>query len=197
MKQGRTLSELAKEIETRANSKKDFVADSRQLMVIPGDGDFENWSSGVNLGIKGIGEFPVTNHMHSQISGFTDIPKKYYDRMLVDDPNLLALNVNNWMHKEPKRRLVRTLERVEAPTVKDAPDLGDLEAPKFNPPVVVRQARAFLSDRYRIMDNEEILESALPVIGELPDVKIESCEVTDTRLWLKIIFPWLETEVKQ
>jgi hypothetical protein len=46
------------------------------------------------------------------------------------------------------------------------------------------------------MDNEEILESALPVIGELPDVKIESCEVTDTRLWLKIIFPWLETEVK-
>jgi hypothetical protein len=189
MKSGKTLTELAKEIEHRTHSKRDFIADSRQLKVVPGNGDFQNWDT-INMEIKDIGSYPMNNHFHNQVSGAFGIPKKDYDRMVEKDPNLLALNVNNWMTKEPKKRLVRTMER----------PLSLVEMPGMEPdlqyPPVAQVARAFLSDRYRVMDNEEILENILPVIGNIGDCKIESCDVTETRLWLKVIFPWIEAEVK-
>jgi hypothetical protein len=201
MKQGRSLTELAKEVENRANAKKDFVADTRNMHVVPGSGDFGDWKS-IDLELKDIGHFPITDHAHGQISGFTDIPKKYYDRMREEDPNLLALNVNHWMKEKPKRRLVRTLERppIERHLGLSDPDtlqsVTSIPVAGENPIVPIADARAFLSDRYRIMDNEEVLEAILPIISDMGSVRIESCDVTDTRLWLKIVFPWLETEVE-
>ena len=188
MKTGKTLTELAKEIEHRANSKRDFVADSRQLRVVPGNGDFSEWDT-VNMEIQDQGSFPMNTHFHNQVSGSLKIPKKYYDRMLDNDPNLLALNVNHWMTKEPKKRMIRTMER----------PLNLVQMPGMEPTTknlpVAQVARAFLSDRYRIMDNEEILTNILPVIGDIGDCKIESCDVTETRLWLKVVFPWIEAEI--
>jgi hypothetical protein len=189
MKSGKTLTELAKEIEHRSNSKRDFIADTRQLRVVPGNGDFSDWDT-VNIEVKDQGSFPVNSHFHNQVSGAFKIPKKYYDRMLENDPNLLALNVNHWMTREPKKRMIRTMERplnlVQMPGM----------SPNLEHPPVAQVARAFLSDRYRVIDNEEILTNILPVIGQIGDCKIESCDVTETRLWLKVVFPWIETEVK-
>jgi hypothetical protein len=177
------------EIENRAKSKKDFIADSRELKVVPGNGDYEDWKS-IDIEVGEQGCYPLTDHAHSQISGFTNVPLKYYHRMKEESPNLLALNVNHWLKENPKRRMVRTLERPV--------DLGQMPglAPTSENLPVVRSARAFLSDRYRIMDNEEILESTLPVIGSIGQCKIVSCDVTDTRLWLKVVFPWIEAEVE-
>ena len=190
MKQGKSdLGELAKELMRRSETKRDFIADTRQVRVVPGNGDWNDWDS-VNLEIKDQGSWPINNHAHNQISGAFGIPKKYYDRMLENDPNLLALNVNNWMVKEPKKRMVRTMQ---APlTIQTMPSM---EPTSENLPMV-QHCRAFLSDRYRILDNEEILEAVLPAVSKLGDVKILSCEVTNTRLWLKVCFPWMETEVK-
>ena len=188
MKSGKTLTELAKEIENRTHSKRDFIADTRQLKVVPGNGVFSEWDT-VNMEIENQGSFPMSDLFHNQVASKLSIPKKYYDRMLEKDPNLLALNVNHWMSKEPKRSMVRTMERpvslVEMPGMPPTSE---------NLPVA-QVARAFLSDRYRIIDNEEILENILPVIGQVGDCKIESCDVTETRLWLKVLFPWIEAEI--
>lgn len=190
MKTGKTLSELAREIERRANSKKDYVADSRNLRVVPGNGDWSE-SNTAHLEIDEIGKFPITDHSHSQISGFTKIPKKYYDRMREESPNLLALNVNHWFRENPRRRMIRTLERSV-----DIQEMPSVSPEVLENPPAIREARAFLSDRYRIMDNEEILESVLPVISDIGNCEIVSCDVTNTRLWLKVIFPWIEAEVE-
>ncbi|GHV33152.1 hypothetical protein FACS18949_06330 [Clostridia bacterium] len=56
-------------------------------------------------------------------------------------------------------------------------------------------ARAFLSDRYRRIDNYEIAQNVLPIIGEMPDARVESCEVTENRMYLKIVNPRLELDV--
>ena len=56
-------------------------------------------------------------------------------------------------------------------------------------------ARAFLSDRYRRIDNYEIAEAVLPIIADIKDARIESCEVTDERMYIKVVNPRLETEV--
>lgn len=99
MKQGRTLVELATEIQRQQESKKDFIADTRAVTMDP-DG------ASIHLnGLKGI-----TQHAHGQIAGEVGIPKPYYDRMRSQAPELLANNVNHWFQKDPKKRMFRTLD---------------------------------------------------------------------------------------
>ena len=83
------------------------------------------------------------------------IPAAYYDRMLSDYPELLAENVNSWFQREPTQRMVRTLDGT---------------------------VRAFLSNRYRRIDNLDIAEIVLPVIQQMEDAYFESCQITDSRI---------------
>jgi len=55
--------------------------------------------------------------------------------------------------------------------------------------------RAVLSDRYRRLDNYDLAESVLPILQQLPDVRFESVELTDTRMYLKCITPRLKVEM--
>ncbi|MDH5327663.1 MAG: DUF945 domain-containing protein [Gammaproteobacteria bacterium] len=115
--------------------------------------------------------YPVTDLAHRQLATWADIPYKYYEKMQDNSAALLAGNVNHWLHnpKKPTRRMVRTLD-------------GD--------------ARAFLSNRYRRIDNLEVAEAALPILAELDDLRVISSDVTDTHLYIKALFPRLEGEVQ-
>lgn len=111
------------------------------------------------LQISDKGFFPLTDHAHAQIASHLQIPKGYYDR-LKEEPKLLNRNVNHWFSKrEGEKRMVRTLDG---------------------------NARAFLSDRYRPFDNLEVAEHTLEALQEA-DCRIESCEVTDRRFYLKAV----------
>lgn len=172
MKQGKSLMELAAEVERRSNAKSDFIAPSQELEIVPAVrvvGMDQEWTP-TEIKINGHGSFMVNEVAHGQIAEWAGIPKRYYDTMLAEAPELHAVNVNHWMKAKPARRMVRTLDG---------------------------SARAFLSDRYRVIDNEEVLEAILPVIGEIGDVKIESAEVTERRLYLKCLFPKVQTEVSR
>jgi hypothetical protein len=149
MKTGRTLLELAQEIERQKTAKHDYAAPT-SLVSMLNDGTFD---------INQEKPFSVTALAHEQLATFADIPNKYYKRMLHEDPTLLATNVNTWMHRKPETRMIRTLD-------------GTM--------------RAFLSDKYRPLDNDALLEAALPPLLEL-GVEIMSCEVTTNRLYLKVV----------
>ncbi len=112
MKTGKTLTQLAQELERQSEAKKDFIANTSSLeMTDTGELALES---------DNHQEFPITDHAHSQIAARLDIPAKYYNRMRLSAPILVAANVNEWFHSKPERRMVRTLDG---------------------------QARAFLSDR--------------------------------------------------
>lgn len=112
--------------------------------------------------------FHVKDIAHSQIGQHLEIPAKYYNRMRSESPELLATNVNHWFHSNPSQRMFRTLD-------------GSL--------------RAFLSNKYRRIDNAEIAETVLPILAEMPEVLIESCEITDSRMYIKAVNPRITTEV--
>ena len=116
-------------------------------------------------------EFPLTDNCHAQIATKLDIPAKYYNRMRKEAPELLATNVNEWFHNKPERRMIRTLDG---------------------------QARAFLSDRYRRLDNYDLASAVLPILLEIGLNKkdIVSSELTDTRMYIKVINKRVELEVK-
>ncbi len=163
MKAGRTLSELAIELERQSQTKKDFIASTESLeMTNTGemaiDGDTHQ-------------EFKIADHAHTQIAARLDIPSKYYQRMRSQAPELLAANVNEWFHQKPERRMLRTLDR---------------------------NIRAFLSDRYRRLDNYDLAAAVLPVLKEMGEgLKIVSTELTESRMYIKVINERLELEVKQ
>ena len=105
---------------------------------------------------------PATSYAHAQMASKLSIPKVYYDRMLKDSPFLLANNVNHWLEKrQEETSLIRTLRG---------------------------QMRAFLSNRYRIVDNHDILEMVIPELAEMGSgIEIVSCQVTDEKMYLKVI----------
>jgi len=169
MKKGRTLQELAMELERQNKAKKDYVLDTRNLRM-------HTQHDQIHLDIiKNRGEhtditrFDVNNITHRQIGQHLGIPARYYDKMKEEYPELLAANVNAWFQRKPTKRMLRTLDG---------------------------RARAFLSDRYRRIDNYEIAETVLPVIAEMKDARVESCELTESKMYLKVVNPRIETEVK-
>jgi hypothetical protein len=144
-----------------------------------GKADFVADTAGVHLEVRdekqtaiilpGDREFSLAPLAHNQIAARTEIPVKYYDRMREEAPDLLCANVNRWFTQKPERRMVRTISG---------------------------RARAFLSNRYQRIENEQIAEAALPVLYDLPNVNIVSSEVTDRRLYIHFVVPGVQGEVK-
>ena len=122
----------------------------------------------LKLGLSG-NNYGVGIIAHEQLSSKLGIPKPYYDRMLSNDIGLLADNVNVWLKKSEDRRMVRT---------------------------VGGYARAILSDRYRPLDNDMILEAVMPTLMEHKGLEVLSTEITDRRLYLQVASKKLEGEVK-
>ena len=169
MKAGRTLQELAIELDRRENAKKDYLADTRNMIM-------DASANGAQLSIRNdkTGQtliFDINEVAHDQIGDRLGIPDRYYEKMRHDNPELLAQNVNSWFQKNPETRMVRTLDGT---------------------------ARAFLSDRYRRIDNFQIAQHVLPILVEMAEqegARVESCEVTDERMYLKVVNPRLTTDV--
>ena len=130
----------------------------------------EPFGNNVYLQLEGneIEPLEINQIAHRQLGAHLKIPVDYYDRMLSQYPDLLAQNVNAWLQREPSTRMVRTLSGT---------------------------ARAFLSNRYRRIDNIEIAKIVLPIIGQMNGAHFESCQITDSRMYLKVVNTRLEAEV--
>lgn len=161
MKEGRSLQNLAIELERQRTAKRDFLVPSNEMQLIQTPNDFR-------MSIQSE-PYAVNEIAHRQIGQYLNIPYSYYDRMRTDFPELLLRNVNGWLNRKPDEvRMVRTLDGA---------------------------ARAVLSRRYRRIDNQEIAEAVLPVIAQMPDAGVESCELTDSRMYLKVVTPRITREV--
>lgn len=164
MKRGMTLETLLQEVQRQRTIKRDFVASTKDAVRMV---EAEDVADGVALvllreGASQLERFQISENCHRQIAGRLNVPWKYYDRLLHDHKDLVMHQVNALFEREPRSRLLRTL--------------GDT-------------ARAFLSDRYRPLDNDAVLERALPPVvkGDI-DSRLLSSNVTDNHLYLKVLF---------
>lgn len=103
MKTGKTLSELAAEIERQFKTKKDYVASLDAVTMVADEGK-------PTMHIEGRGSFAIGDIAHGQIAEHTKIDKRYYDRMKSEAPELLATNVDHWFRKHPAPQMLRTLD---------------------------------------------------------------------------------------
>lgn len=162
MKTSLTINELAKTVKGFEDTKKDFLAPTKDVRLLFKDG------SQIVVPIQTDFFIPTPNS-HGQFSQFSGVPKRYYDRMLEEAPELLCKNVNHWMAAQEGTRMLRTID-------------GKL--------------RAFLSDKYRPLDNWDLLTNCLPHI-QRAGLEVESCDVNENRLFLKCTSPKLQGEYKK
>jgi len=157
MRAGRSLQDIAAELERQANSRQDYIAPQGKIEAVVKDGE---------VVLDGINHTPfaVTNYAHGQFAQHLGIPKQYFDRMRAEQPELLAQNLNTWLHAaKDERRMLRTLDG---------------------------KVRAFLSPKFRALDNFDLANAVLPTLLKA-GVKVMSSELTETRLYIKGILPGL------
>lgn len=124
-------------------------------------------NDGKSISIDGVGAFGITQSARRQLATKLDIPFAFFDRLTEKHPDELAHVVNTLARREPQRNMVRTLD-------------GNI--------------RAFLSDRFRPLDNYDLADAVLPEIGRA-GAQVASCEITETRLYIKLLMPWLDREL--
>src|SRR4030067_2793784 len=127
------VEQLVAELDRQKANKLDVVVDARQLTAASVDrhGDMVRV---VPVPDGAEQKLRLTEFAHSQLAYKTGIPKKYYDRLReAGRGQLLADNVNAWIH-DKERRLIRVMDG---------------------------EVRAILSDRYRVMDNHDLMFASL------------------------------------
>ena len=174
MKTGMTLHEMATALEATREAKADMIGPTDQLYMTP-DGKVE---------IDGIesGALEIAKHANRQITTWAKIPAQYADRC---PPELLANNVNHWFKhgvdgKGAPARMLRTIN--------PNPYLG-IEKPTL---------RAFVSDKYRRIDNYDVFEAVYPKLAELSQrggIKIDSVNVSDEKFYIKAHLTDIEERV--
>ena len=168
MKSGLTITEMAAEIERQAAAKADYLVNPLNMEMDP-TGRVPMLRV-VEAGVDQMEPLSIQETAHRQLGTHLNIPWKYYERMLQEEPGLLADNVNHWLHKgEPTQRLLRTIDG---------------------------KARAFLSNRYRCIDNFEIATAVLPIIMEMQGARFESTQITENYMYIKVVNPKLTGEVR-
>lgn len=166
MKTGRPLNEVMMELNRQNQRKKDYIGSAQALRLFDDGQTFEIGS------MSGAQQFGTTRLFHRQVASALGIPAKYYDIMQSQKPELLAQNVNAWLSDRENSYMIRTM------------DYGG-----------GRVARALLSDRYRRIDNMEIASAVLPLFAGSDQYEVISSEVTENRMYLKILSRRLEMEV--
>ena len=157
---------LARKVAEDAKLKYDFHIKGSKIGYVTEQG------KGTMLRAHDHGAFQVNDNAHRQVRTYTGMDAKYYERIkdefttvMVDGKptvkSLLDVNVNHWLQGSDDTRLIRTKDGI---------------------------FRAFLSDRYRPMDNEDLLAAIIPTLLEMGgDLEVASCQVTDAKLYLKLI----------
>ena len=183
MKTGKSLSQLAIELERIKSQARDFVVPTEKLTAevisnpdVSGPANVDKLTIGFQNGEKH--SFELNPWSATQLAGYTDIPKQYFDRIASENPQLAADSINHGLdrinkeakrNRKPESRMLRTLDG---------------------------KVRGLLSSRYRILDAHDMLEATLPVMLD-NKMDIISSEITERRLFIKALSPNLKAEVKK
>lgn len=186
-----TLQELANILQKESAEKFDFVAPAKTLRYTV-DGRLLNDVSsdmseamtamlakqGVarsNMLISDVHGFVPTDLFKRQLSDKLGIPMKYFERMQEEAPQLLSQNINHWLSSDDASNyLVRTFVSKDKSI-----------------------ARAFLSDRFRTIDNIDVLFNVLESIKRSnAKVDVKDCKLSETNMYVKVVSPDITCDVK-
>lgn len=167
MKSDMSVPAVLADVQQKNRMKRDFISHAQHLRMLE-DGRTMVMENGPNSM-----QFSLTDLAHDQLGTAMGIPARYYDEMAEKKPALLADNVNAWLSDKNQSYMVRSYDQGAE---------GML-------------ARAFLSDRYRRLDNLDVAEATLPLFAGREGFEIVSAAVTERKFYLKVVNHRLEMDV--
>ena len=170
MKQGRTLPDMMQELKRQDECKKDLLVPAQMLNMERDAQTIFTLDDGAAPPLS----MGMTDLFHRQLGGAMKIPADYYDRCQAEMPWLLSTNVNAWLATMDNSFMIRTM------------DYNDGRG---------QVARAFLSERYRRIDNLAIAMALLPLFMGMQGCEVASCEITPNRMYIKLTFTLKKYEV--
>ena len=184
MKEGKTIQEMAKTLENIKETAQDFVVPTSKLEAIavpsstmlpmtPTETEADNM---VCLGFQNGDRknFAMNNYTGGQVAGFTGIPTQYFRRLESENAGLLVNNINHGLRvaeKDKPKRMLRTYTEGGTPLL-----------------------RGFMSDKFFRLDNFDMFEAVYPIF-EKHGLSIVSSELTDRKMYLKVLSPSLKTDL--
>ena len=171
MRTGRSITELAQELERTRESSRDLIVPTEQMSMT---------ATGRSLTVDVNGEhFGATDWAHSQIGTYTNIPKQYYDRIRTESPDLLSQSVNHGLSMAIQQAMLRKTKKTESRMLR----------------TVDGSIRGFLSSRYRRLDSFDLLETVFPILLE-NGFTVQSSQLTEKKMYLKATTPKITGEIK-
>jgi hypothetical protein len=166
MKQGISLQEMAGQVQYRGEASMDYVVPVKNM-------EFNITENGIQYmaGVKnhGMVSGDMTRHAMRQVAGDLNVPLKYADMLLAEDPGLLEYNLNKRANQSGHERMLRTIEGKMVGNV----------SPSFS----------------RLYDNDIILKALLPTITDT-DFTVQTCNLNDQMMHLSLTTEKLKGEVK-
>ena len=164
-----SLPDLVRLLREQHTAKLDVVIPSAGVRSAGGRWRIEGTGAAV-LGPDGVttnpGTLVPTGTCDAGMADKLGIPVGYLRRLREEHLGLYDANVNGWLEHQPGRRLlIRTLRGDAAGGI----------------------ARAVLSERYRFVDNLDVLLAVLDGIRSAgADVEVRRCDLTERRMYVQI-----------
>ena len=167
------IEKLVATLDEQRARKRDLILPASKLKMTTS----LNMEVSINDALGSSEYFAPNELMETQLAEKLGIPMNYYRKMKSVIPNLLTENVNGWLdHNQSKKYLLRTFTNGE--------EIGT--------------AIAFLSDRYNLIDNYDVLTASLDAINQTGvNVEVRKAEVSETKMYLHVVCPEVEQQAEE
>lgn len=163
-----SVQQLAEELTRQREAKQDYIASTHRIgLSVERVAQEEGTPKGgaVILTLDDVEQpFAVNQFCQEQISARLDLPRKFWNRMRNDHPDILEDAVSKLFNREPSVRMIRTLDT---------------------------NARAFLSNGYKRFDNYDLMERSIgPALAKYGEqARVLGSGLSDLRMYVKVLFP--------
>ena len=178
--ENKSLEDMLHVITEQNKMKQDYIAPTNQLQFRTIESEDRvhgtNHSQIVMEANNGEGTkiLNVNQHCFDQIAQKAEIATPTARRLQQNYPREMDNLINAIWQKENSKRMVRTFE-------------SSNQTSSYNYDNHTGTARAFLSDKFKTFDNSDLLESALPTLGESDACwKIVNFANTDKKLYIRL-----------
>jgi hypothetical protein len=173
------IRQLVNRVNAIRDAKKDAVLDTRALVATPIPAT-DNAPATVIFELGSQYKLTIGDVAHEQLSSRLKIDKPYYDRMIANAPDLLAVNLNHWLHNVPDVRLARMLEA--------GPALDEASNAEIARHGAQFKLRALLGKGYRTIDDAELVAEVVPVMVDR-GAMLSDFSIDDRRMHAKFHTP--------
>ncbi len=168
------IIQLVDDLESKKALAKDYIVPASKMQLVNNQLNIITDDDVIKL--------TCNKTFNEQVANKLDIPLVYYKKCFAENSEMFASsilddNVNYWLKKSNQNFLVRTFQNAESG---------------------INIARAFLSDRYKCIDNYDLVITVLQGL-EKSNIRLicDSADLTDDKLFIRFIAPDIEVDAPE